>query len=437
MIETEKAKDNFINSGETVFDEIIIAMLDIKKACAIANYKAKVLTKSRSETIIKSADLLLKEDEERRKLFCLDALSGSAGTSFNMNVNEAVSFIAAKFFKKKISPLNDVNKSQSTNDVFPTAVKIAVLRLLKKLEIQCASAQQKLQNKEKKYAKIIILGRTEYQDAVFLTLGQQFSAWAEAIARDRWRIYKCIERIRVVNLGGTAIGTGLNAPREYAYHVINELVEITGLNIVKAENLIDNTQNCDVFTEVSGILKANAVSLKKICDDIRFLSSGPAAGINELRLRQRQKGSTIMPSKINPVIAENIIQCAMLVFGLDAVLTDAVSSGHLQLNPFIPLIAYCLLKELKLLNSANSKLAEFIENDIEICEENIKKNVYNSYAVFTALVPEIGYEKSEELAKQYETIKKKNNDITVFNFLKKKSEISPSALKKIFDNVIK
>nr|MBP7654023.1 aspartate ammonia-lyase [Candidatus Dependentiae bacterium] len=334
-------------------------------------------------------------------------------------------------------PLDDVNKSQSTNDVFPSAVKIAVLRLLKQLEDSCAYLQKNLQEKESEYREIIFVGRTEWQDAVLLTLGQQFSAWAEPISRDRWRIYKSIERIRVINLGATAIGTGLNAHQKYSFSVINSLRDITGLSLVKSENLIDSTQNCDVFAEISGLLRANAVNLNKICSDIRFLSCGPAAGISELKLKPLQKGSTIMPAKVNPVAIENIIQSSMLVAGLDSVLCSAAAGGHLQLNPYMPLIAYCIIKELKLMIQSNINTADIIIKKISPDLDNIKKNVDNSYCIFTALTPMFGYRKVEDMVHDFEIKKKKNKKLTSLQYLKKYKIVSDKELKKIKENIIK
>jgi len=411
-------------------------MLEIKKAAALANLNAGVLTKRKAAVISQAADYLLQNSAERRELTRIDGLAGGAGTSFNMNINEALSYILSVKFKTRLSYLDDINKSQSTNDVFPTAVKMAALRLLKIIEINCAELQKQLQQKESEYREIITIARTEYQDAVFMTLGQQFGAWAEAISRDRWRIYKCFERIRVINLGGTAIGTGLNASQKYAYAVVNILRDITGLNLVKAENLIDCTQNCDAFVEISGILKANAATLQKICCDLRFLASGPNAGIAELKLKPLQKGSTIMPAKVNPVSLENIIQATFLAYSLDSALTIAAANGHLQLNPMLPLIAYCIIKELKLLGQSNLMLAQTVAG-ITPNRDIINKNVENSYGIFTALVPFLGYSEVERLVNDFENYRTKIKSATAFSFLQKQRILSHSQLLKIKKNIIK
>jgi aspartate ammonia-lyase len=227
---------------------------------------------------------------------------------------------------------------------------------------------------------------------VLTTLGREMGAYAEALNRDRWRIYKCEERLRVVNLGGTAIGTGFAAPRDYIFRVVDELRALTGIGFARAENLVEATQNADVFVEVSGILKACAVSLLKISSDLRLLSSGPEAGLGEIRLPQRQAGSSIMPGKANPVIPEAASQVAMLVMGYDQVIAQAAAAGSLELNPFLPLIAACLLESETLLARACETLRRHCVEGIQADEARCRAHVEVSSAVATALVPEIGYD---------------------------------------------
>jgi aspartate ammonia-lyase len=236
------------------------------------------------------------------------------------------------------------------------------------------------------------------QDAVLTTLGREMGAYAEAFNRDRWRIYKCEERLRVINLGGTAIGTGMAAPRAYVFRVSDTLRELTGIGFARAENLVDATQNADVFAEVSGILKAHAVSLLKVCSDLRFLSSGPESGIGEIRLPARQAGSSIMPGKVNPVIPEAVSQCAMLVMGYDNSLTLACASGNLELNPFLPLVAHCLLESISLLAASCDLLRRKCVDGIVADEERCRAHVDASTVSATALLPEIGYEKASGIA---------------------------------------
>ena len=298
-----------------------------------------------------------------------------------------------------ISPLDDLNLHQSTNDTYPTALRLAAIRLLQALEKNVVALQESFQAAEKKFAHVVKVGRTQFQDAVLTTLGREMSAYAEAINRDRWRIYKCEERLRVVNLGGTAIGTGLAAPRQYIFQVVDQLREITGIGFARAENLVDATQNADVFVEVSGILKAHAVSLLKICGDLRLLSSGPEAGFGEIRLPARQAGSSIMPGKVNPVIPEAVSQAAMRVIGHDATITMACASGSLELNPFLPLVADSLLDSLDLLTRANDILRRHCVDGIEADEARCRELVENSTAAVTALLPALGYEAAAEVAK--------------------------------------
>ena len=333
----------------------------------------------------------------------VDALQGGAGTSTNMNVNEVLANRALELLGEphgayeRVSPLDDVNLHQSTNDTYPTALKLAAIVLLHRLEEQVLALQEAFQEKERQFAGVVKVGRTEYQDAVLTTLGREMSAYAEALNRDRWRIYKCEERLRVVNLGGTAIGTGFAAGRQYIFRVVDTLRELTGIGFARAENLVDATQNADVFVEVSGILKANAASLVKICGDLRLLSSGPEAGLGEIRLPQRQAGSSIMPGKVNPVVPEAVTQAALLVMGYDQVIAAASAAGSLELNSFLPLIAVCFLDSLDLLTGANRILRSECVEGMEADDERCRAHVEASTALATALVPELGYEAASEL----------------------------------------
>jgi aspartate ammonia-lyase len=258
--------------------------------------------------------------------------------------------------------------------------------------------QESFQNVEKRFAHVVKVGRTQLQDAVLTTLGREMGAYAEAMNRDRWRIYKCEERLRVVNLGGTAIGTGLAAPRRFIFQVVDNLRELTGIGFARAENLVDATQNADVFVEVSGILKAHAVSLLKICSDLRLLASGPEAGFGEIHLPAKQAGSSIMPGKVNPVIPEAVSQVAMLVMGHDATIALACASGSLELNPFLPLVANCLLENMDLLARADDILRRHGIEGLEADEARCREAVENSTAAATALLPALGYERAGEAA---------------------------------------
>jgi len=315
-----------------------------------------------------------------------------------MNVNEVLANRALQILGEppgsyaRVSPLDDINLHQSTNDTYPTALRLAAITLLHRLEEQVVTLQEAFQQKEQAFAHVVKVGRTQYQDAVLTTLGREMGAYAEALNRDRWRIYKCEERLRVVNLGGTAIGTGFAAPRQYIFRVVDALREITSIGFARAENLTEATQNTDVFVEVSGILKAHAMTLLKICGDLRLLSSGPEAGLGEIRLPQRQAGSSIMPGKVNPVIPEAVSQVALLVAGYDSTIAIAAGLGSLELNAFLPLVADCLLQSLSLLAHADEILRRFCVEGLEADEERCAMHVRASSAAATALVPEIGYE---------------------------------------------
>ena len=397
-IHTARALENFPLTGRPVHPGLIRGYGHVKLACAQTN-RALGAWKDDSEKAdaIERACMEMSEGRLTGHVV-VDILQGGAGTSTNMNVNEVLANRALELLGEnhgcygRVSPLDDVNLHQSTNDTYPTALKLAAIMEIRKLEANVLRLQEEFQALEKRFAHVVKVGRTQYQDAVLTTLGREMSAFAEAFNRDRWRIYKCEERLRVINLGGTAIGTGLAAPREFIFRVVDTLRANTGIGFARAENLVDNTQNADVFVEVSGIVKACAATLLKVCSDLRLLSSGPESGLAEIFLPDRQPGSSIMPGKVNPVIPEAASQAAMLVFGLDSALTFACASGSLELNPFLPLVAMCLLDGIDLLANACDLLCRLCVAGIEANEERCRENVRNSTATATALLPAIGYE---------------------------------------------
>jgi aspartate ammonia-lyase len=405
-VHTQQALENFQLSGRPVDEQLIRAFGTVKLACARTNrgLGAWQDDDAKAEAIERACAELA--EGRLSEHIVVDRLQGGAGTSTNMNVNEVLANRALELLGEphgayaRVSPLDDINLHQSTNDTFPTALRLAAIRLLHDLEAQVLALQEAFQVKEKEFAHVVKVGRTQYQDAVLTTLGREMGAYAEALSRDRWRIYKCEERLRVVNLGGTAIGTGFAAPREYIFRVVDELRALTDIGFARAENLIEATQNADVFVEVSGILKACAASLLKICSDLRLLSSGPEAGIGEIRLPQRQAGSSIMPGKVNPVIPEAVSQVAMLVMGYDATIATAAAAGSLELNPFLPLIAACLLDSLELLARGGETLRRHCVAGIDADEERCRAHVEASSAVATALVPEIGYDAACEVVRR-------------------------------------
>lgn len=403
-IHTLRAAENFRVSRHRVHPELIKALATVKEAAARANWELGYLEEEKARAIIAACREVA--EGQWGEEFILDAFQGGAGTSTNMNVNEVIANRALELLGRPhgdysyIHPHDHVNLHQSTNDVYPTAMRVAALRLLKPLADRLAELQAALQEKESEFAGIIKIGRTELQDAVPVTLGQEFSAYAQAVARDRWRLYKVEERLRQVNLGGTAVGTGLNAPLKYIYLVIEHLRRLTGLGLARAENMIDLTQNMDVFVEVSGLVKAAAVTLSKIADDLRFLSAGPHGGPAEIRLPEVQAGSSIMPGKVNPVIPEMVNQVAMQVLGNDLIISLAASRGQLELNPFSPLIAHALLESMEMLARAAHIFRERCITGITARAERCREILERSPVLVTALLPYLGYEKATEVAQE-------------------------------------
>ena len=401
-VHTARALANFPLSGRAVRPELVRAMALVKLACCRANEELGYLPQAEAQAIADACREVAQGGLAHA--FVVDALQGGAGTSTNMNMNEVLANRAEELLGgslgayARIDPLRHVNLHQSTNDVYPTAVRVAALFLLKDLELAIAALQSAFQEKELAFRHILKVGRTQLQDAVPVTLGMECSAWAECLSRDRWRVFKCAERLRVVNLGGTAVGTGITAPRKYIFLVIEKLREVTGLGLSRAENLVDATQNVDPLVEVSGILKAHAVNLFKICADLRLLSSGPSAGIGELKLPARQAGSSIMPGKVNPVICEAASQAALRAMADDSAVTQAAFLGQLELNAFMPLLADCLLGSMHLLAQANTMLAENCVLGLEADEAACARHLGRSFATVTALVPVLGYALAGEIA---------------------------------------
>ena len=405
-VHTLRALENFPLAGRPVHRALVHAFGAVKGACAITNQRlgAWKADPAKRDAIARACAEMA--DGQLDQHVVVDALQGGAGTSTNMNVNEVLANRALQILGEplgnyqRVSPLDDVNLHQSTNDTFPTAMRVAGLWLLAALEKEIVALQEAFQQKERAFAHIVKVGRTEMQDAVLITLGREMGAYAEALTRDRWRVYKCTERLRVVNLGGTAIGTGLGAPRAFIFQVVDALAQLTGLSVARAENLVEATQNADVFAEVSGILKACAVNLLKISSDLRLLSSGPEAGLGEIKLPARQAGSSIMPGKVNPVIPEAVSQAIMLVMANDNAIAQACAAGSLELNPFLPLVAHCLLDSLDLLARAAGILCRHCVQGMTADEERCRAQVNASTAVVTALVERVGYQAASAIARK-------------------------------------
>ena len=402
-IHTARAIENFALSSYSVPQALIQAVAMVKKSCCTANEELGYLDHERAAAIRNACDDVV--EGKLADQFPVDAMQGGAGTSTNMNVNEVLANRACELSGHEkgsydfIHPLEHVNLHQSTNDVYPTALKIAAILGFRALSQTLVGVQGAFQRKEREFAEIAVMGRTELQDAVPITLGAMFAAFAEAFARDRWRTFKSEERLRVVNLGGTAVGTGLTAPRDYIFLVIERLRDITGLGLTRGEQVMDQTANADYFVEVSGMLNAHAANVLKISQDLRLLHFS-----REITLPACQAGSSIMPGKVNPVILEAAMSVAMKVQANDLLITNAVSHGTLQINEFLPLIALSWLESLEMLNALGGIFEAHVSQitaNPEICWHRVN----NSPAVITAFLPHIGYERAEMLLQEFQARK--------------------------------
>lgn len=395
-IHTQRALENFGDIGERHDPLLIRSYLLVKKACACANAELGYLDEEKAGFIVQAIDDLLQNGPDAS--IVVNPIAGGAGTSLNMNINEVIANRALDLAGRPrgdyayIHPIDHVNLHQSTNDTYPSALRVAILMRLQRLENSLVRLQSSLQEKEREYEGILRLGRTELMDALPMTAGMQFAAYAEAVARDRWRTFKARERIKVLNIGGTAIGTGFNAPQRYIFLVIQRMRDLTGLTITRAENMVDATQNLDPIVEVSGLVKACAVNLMKISEDLRLLSSGPTGGIGEIVLPPVQEGSSIMPGKVNPVMCEFASQIALLVMGYDGVVSHACALGNLELNQFLPLVAHIVLKELSLLEFAVDRFEEKVVRGLDLDRERIAANLNDSLAILTYLTRYIGHD---------------------------------------------
>jgi aspartate ammonia-lyase len=416
-VHTARALENFPLAGRPVRPALVHAYGQVKLASALTNQELGYLAPELGDALRRACEELIRGELDRHVV--VDALQGGAGTSTNMNVNEVLANRALQLLGhplgsyQVVSPNDHVNLHQSTNDTYPTALRVAGIGLLRELERSLVGLLEAFQHQERKLADVVKVGRTELMDAVLLTLGREMGAYAEVIARDRWRIYQAEERLRVVNLGGTAIGTGLGAPRRYIFRVVERLREVTGYGLARAENLVEATQNTDHLVEVSGLLKTLAANLLKLSGDLRLLGSGPEAGFGELRLPPRQAGSSIMPGKVNPVIPEAVSQAAIQVIASDQAITLACSLGSLELNPFLPLIAEHLLGSLELLIRAVRILAELCVTGLEANRAKCAAETENSTAALTALVEALGYERAAEVGAEARRTAQSIRDVVV------------------------
>lgn len=404
-INTLRAAENFPLNYKKTNMTLIYALVKVKRAAAATYRKIGVRPEIYSYVMQACDDVLAGKYDS---CFSLEALQGGAGTSTNMNVNEVLANLALLAMGRQpgdyetIHPLDDINRGQSTNDVYPTALRIAAIEKLRILSDACAKLQEALQIRENDFAKVKKLGRTELMDAVEITMGEEFGAYAQAIARDRWRIYKIEERLRQVNIGGTAVGLADTASRQYRFGVIEELRRSTGIGLAAAEYPMDITQNNDVFVEVSGLLKALAVNLSKIAGDFRLMNSGPHGGFGEIRLKAMQQGSTIMPGKVNPVIPEMTIQAAIQVMANDAAISMAASRGEFELNAFLPLIADNLLGSLDLMIGAAQTFRTKCVEVLEVNEESCRRHLEASASFGASYIPTLGYDMVSRVLKEHE-----------------------------------
>jgi aspartate ammonia-lyase len=405
-VHTLRALENFAISGVPIshYPELIDALACVKQAAAIANAELGLLDERRS-TAIRLACEEVREGKLHEE-FVVDVIQGGAGTSTNMNANEVICNRALEILGHRkgeygeLHPLDHVNLSQSTNDVYPTAVKIALQLGIRRLAREMGALRAAFAAKAAEFADVLKVGRTQLQDAVPMTLGQEFSTYAVMLGEDEQRLAEAAGLIREINLGATAIGTGINAHPQYARLVTVRLSEVSGLALTSSPNLIEATQDAGAFVQLSGVLKRIAVKLSKMCNDLRLLSSGPRAGIGEIALPAVQAGSSIMPGKVNPVIPEVVNQIAFEVIGNDMTVTMAAEAGQLQLNAFEPIIAKSLFEALQHLAAGCRTLADRCVKGITANRERARRFVDESTALVTALTPILGYARSTELAQE-------------------------------------
>lgn len=403
-IQTKRAVENFPITGHRLHPELIRALAMVKKAAALANMRCGTLELSRGEAIVQAADEIIKG--KLHDQFIVDPIQGGAGTSANMNTNEVIANRALEIrgLQKgdydQINPNNDVNQSQSTNDVFPTATHLAAIALSRKLLRVMRRMSRTLASKVQAFDGVLKVGRTHLQDAVPIRLGQEFSAYQSFVRRDTARIQRSIRSLYTINIGATAVGTGLNASAAYRQTVVEELRHQSGYALSSATNLVDATQNTDAYTELSAALKISMINCSKMANDLRLMASGPRAGLNELHLPARQPGSSIMPGKVNPVIAEVVNQTAFQVIGNDLTITMASEAGQFELNVMEPVLVYNLLQSLTIMTHALQTFTTHCLAGIIVNEQHLATYVQQHIGVVTALAPVIGYERASEIARE-------------------------------------
>ncbi|MGN4724533.1 aspartate ammonia-lyase [Bacillus cereus group sp. MYBK15-3] len=403
-VQTLRAVENFPITGYRIHPSLITAMAIVKKAAALANIDTGYLAKDIGHEIAEAAQEIV--DGKLHDQFIVDPIQGGAGTSINMNTNEVIANRALermgyeKGAYAKISPNTHVNMAQSTNDAFPTGIHIATLMMLEKLLITMEELHSAFRKKAKEFDHVIKMGRTHLQDAVPIRLGQEFEAYSRVLARDIKRIKQSRQHLYEVNMGATAVGTGLNANPTYIEQVVKHLRTFSGFPLVGAEHLVDATQNTDAYTEVSAALKVCMMNMSKIANDLRIMASGPRVGLAEIQLPARQPGSSIMPGKVNPVMAEVINQVAFQVIGNDHTICLASEAGQLELNVMEPVLVFNLIQSISIMNNGFRVFREYCIEGITANEELLKQYVEKSVGIITAVNPHIGYEAASRIARE-------------------------------------
>ncbi|WP_291328505.1 aspartate ammonia-lyase [Desulfovibrio sp. UCD-KL4C] len=428
-IQTLRAAENFKITGIPIshYPHIVNALAYIKKAAAITNNELGKLDDDKTKAIVFACDELL--CGKYHEHFIIDIIQGGAGTSTNMNANEVIANIGLEFLGYKrgeydnLHPNIDVNMAQSTNDVYPTCLRIALLDKMELLMGSMEYLRESFAAKGEEFSHVLKMGRTQLQDAVPMTLGQEFTSYAVMIGEDIERVREAMSLICEINMGGTAIGTGLNAPPKYAPKVTEKLKELTGFELVLAHDLIEATQDTGAYVQLSGVLKRVAVKVSKICNDLRLLSSGPRCGLNEINLPPMAPGSSIMPGKVNPIIPEVVNQIAFTVIGGDVTITMAAEAGQLELNVMEPVITASLLNSLTIMRRGFRTLADRCVSGITANEDICRGYVENSIGLVTALNPYIGYEKSTEVANEALNTNRSVYDIVIEKEYMSKKEL--------------
>ena len=405
-VQSSRAIENFNITGITLsqFPTFIVSLAKVKKSVALANHELGLLPEKKKNVIIEACDEIISGNLHDQ--FIVDMIQGGAGTSINMNANEVIANRALELLGHEkgeyqfLHPNNDVNLSQSTNDSYPTAFRIALYEKIYELVESMKVLRQSCLLKSEEFKDVIKMGRTQLQDAVPMTLGQEFHAYVTMIDEDIKILLDAQQLVREMNLGATAIGTGINSHPDYACLVEEKLQEVTGRPFVTAKDLVEATQDTGAYVQISGVFKRVATKVSKICNDLRLLSSGPRTGLNEINLPAMQPGSSIMPGKVNPVIPEVVNQVAFQVIGADVTITLASEGGQLQLNVFEPVIAFNLFNSINMMKNAFETLATKCIDGITANKEHCQSLVINSIGLVTALNPTIGYENSTSVAKE-------------------------------------